>query len=120
MEEKDLRISLPEGAAHIIEVLNRNGFLGYVVGGCVRDALLGRKLLDWDIANNAVPRQVKAVFEHTVDTGIRHGTVSVFINNKRYEVTTFRTESTYSDYRHPDNVEFSGSLDEDLKRRDFT
>ena len=114
------KIMLPEGVAFILDVLNGNGFAAYIVGGCVRDALMGETPADWDIATDAEPWQVKSLFEKTVDTGIRHGTVSVFARGGRYEVTTFRKEEKYSDYRHPDRVRFSSSLAEDLKRRDFT
>lgn len=101
-------------------MLGRAGFEAYAVGGCVRDSLLGRKPDDWDITTSALPDQVKEIFKRTIDTGIRHGTVTVRMNGKGYEVTTYRVDGKYSDGRHPDEVRFSGSLFEDLKRRDFT
>ena len=88
--------------------------------GCVRDSLLGRTPDDWDITTSALPEQVKEVFKRTIDTGIKHGTVTVRMNGKSYEVTTYRIDGKYSDGRHPDEVRFSPSLFEDLKRRDFT
>jgi tRNA nucleotidyltransferase (CCA-adding enzyme) len=120
MDEKCLKHMLPEGAVNIIDKLNVSGFSAYIVGGCIRDVLLGKKPSDWDIATEAAPAQVKNLFEKTVDTGIGHGTVSVFACDGKYEVTTYRTESGYSDYRHPDRVCFTSSLEGDLKRRDFT
>ena len=116
---------MPEDAGHIIEKLNEHGYEAYIVGGCVRDALIGKEPDDWDITTSATPKQVKAVFPHTVDTGIEHGTVTVLMrdnerNIRGYEVTTFRIDGEYKDGRHPANVEFTPSLEEDLKRRDFT
>lgn len=113
-------IKLPEDVKKIISMLGRAGFEAYVVGGCVRDSLLGRTPDDWDITTSALPEQVKEVFKRTIDTGIKHGTVTVRMNGKSYEVTTYRIDGKYSDGRHPDEVRFSPSLFEDLKRRDFT
>ena len=113
-------IRLPEDVKRIISILGRAGFEAYVVGGCVRDSLLGRTPDDWDITTSALPEQVKEVFKRTIDTGIKHGTVTVRMNGKSYEVTTYRIDGKYSDGRHPDEVRFSPSLFEDLKRRDFT
>ena len=113
-------IKLPEDVKKIISFLGRAGFEAYVVGGCVRDSLLGREPDDWDITTSALPHQVKEVFKKTIDTGIKHGTVTVRMNGKSYEVTTYRVDGKYSDGRHPDEVRFSPSLLEDLKRRDFT
>ncbi len=90
------------------------------MGGCVRDSLLGRMPKDWDITTSAVPMQVKALFARTVDTGLKHGTVTVLLGGEGYEVTTYRIDGTYTDGRHPDQVVFTPSLLEDLKRRDFT
>lgn len=115
-----LKITLPEHVEHIIRKLNDSGFEAFAVGGCVRDEILGRRAADWDIATEALPRDVHRIFEKTVDTGILHGTVSVIIDGLSYEITTYRTENSYSDFRHPDNVIFGVSLLEDLKRRDFT
>ena len=113
-------IHIPAGASEIIRVLEENGFEGYVVGGCVRDALLGREPHDWDITTSAQPMQVREMFRRTVDTGIAHGTVTVLLGDEAFEVTTYRIDGAYRDGRHPDSVTFTPSLEEDLKRRDFT
>lgn len=115
-----IKIQVPEAARKIIEQLNTSGFEAYVVGGCVRDSLLGRQPEDWDITTSAKPEQVKEIFNRTVDTGIQHGTVTVLIDHEGYEVTTYRIDGEYEDGRHPKSVEFTGNLLEDLKRRDFT
>lgn len=115
-----VKIQVPEAAENIIEQLNAHGFEAYVVGGCVRDSLLGRMPEDWDITTSAKPEQVKEIFGRTVDTGIQHGTVTVLLAHEAYEVTTYRIDGEYQDGRHPKSVEFTGSLLEDLKRRDFT
>ncbi len=115
-----IKIQVPEAARKIIEQLNTSGFEAYVVGGCVRDSLLGRSPEDWDITTSAKPEQVKEIFNRTVDTGIQHGTVTVLIDHEGYEVTTYRIDGEYEDGRHPKSVEFTGNLLEDLKRRDFT
>ncbi len=114
----DIRIPAP--AAEIIDKLNSHGYEAYIVGGCVRDMLLGREPGDWDITTSALPRQVKQVFKRTVDTGIQHGTVTVLIGKAGYEVTTYRVDGEYLDGRHPDTVSFTPDLREDLRRRDFT
>ena len=115
-----LRIQIPEKANHIISVLTEAGFEAYVVGGCVRDAILGRTAADWDITTNALPSQVKALFPRTLDTGLQHGTVTVMQGREGFEVTTYRIDGEYLDGRHPDKVTFTPSLLEDLRRRDFT
>lgn len=115
-----IEIQVPEAAKSIIRQLNDHGFEAFVVGGCVRDSLLGRVPEDWDITTSASPTQVKEIFARTVDTGIQHGTVTVLIDRCGYEVTTYRIDGEYEDGRHPKNVEFTGNLLEDLKRRDFT
>ena len=102
------------------ETLWRTGFEAYPVGGCVRDLLLGRTPGDWDVTTNALPEQVMAVFDYAVPTGIKHGTITVIIGSAAIEVTTFRTEGEYSDGRHPDDVRFDATLEQDLARRDFT
>ncbi len=116
----ELRIPVPRHAEEIVEKLQEHGFEAYVVGGCVRDSILGRRPEDWDITTSARPRQVKELFGRTVDTGIRHGTVTVLRGGRGYEVTTYRIDGEYEDGRHPKSVEFTSSLAEDLKRRDFT
>lgn len=118
--DSSLVIPMPAQAEAIIEALNNRGFEAYIVGGCVRDSLLGRPPGDWDITTSALPGQVKAVFRRTVDTGIAHGTVTVLKGRESYEVTTYRIDGEYEDNRHPKNVVFTSSLAEDLKRRDFT
>ena len=107
-------------AAPVIREINAQGFEAYFVGGSVRDALLNKSIHDVDIATSAYPEEIKQIFKRTVDVGIEHGTVLVLMEDQQYEVTTFRTESTYQDFRRPDEVTFVRSLKEDLKRRDFT
>ncbi len=115
-----MEIKIPAPAEEILTKLNENGYEAYVVGGCVRDMILGREPGDWDITTSALPEQVKQVFRRTVDTGIQHGTVTVMMGDEGYEVTTYRIDGEYADGRHPDSVTFTPSLTEDLKRRDFT
>ncbi len=117
-----IRIEMPDNAGKIIERLNEAGFEAYVVGGCVRDAVMGRPAHDWDICTSADPQQVCQIFRDVpvIRTGIRHGTVTVLMEQTGYEVTTFRTDGDYSDGRHPDSVHFVTQLQEDLGRRDFT
>lgn len=115
-----MKLHVPKKVEEIINRLEENGFEAYAVGGCVRDSILQRVPDDWDITTSAKPSEVKALFLHTIDTGIQHGTVTVMIGKEGYEVTTFRVDGEYSDGRHPDKVDFSSSLTEDLKRRDFT
>ena len=110
---------LPE-AENIIKKLCENGFSAYAVGGCVRDCIIGREPCDWDVATSALPEDVKRIFRHTADTGIRHGTITVIENGECIEVTTFRTEEGYSDFRRPDKVCFVSDILKDLSRRDFT
>lgn len=115
-----MRMEIPAHVAFIIDTLERAGFEAYAVGGCVRDAILGREPEDWDITTSARPGQVKRLFRRTVDTGIKHGTVTVLLKTCGYEVTTYRIDGEYEDARHPKEVAFTASLTEDLKRRDFT
>lgn len=115
-----MRMKLPEHVNQIIGRLQQNGYEAYAVGGCVRDALLGREPKDWDITTSAHPQEVKAFFRRTIDTGIQHGTVTVMLDHTGYEVTTYRIDGEYEDARHPKEVVFTGNLLEDLKRRDFT
>ncbi len=113
---------LPRAVQKIISLLNDCGFDAYMVGGCVRDILMGNSPHDWDITTSATPEQVQKIFSRysVIPTGIKHGTVAVIIDNTPFEITTFRIDGNYSDSRHPENVTFSTSLVEDLKRRDFT
>ena len=115
-----MEIKIPAPVEQIIRELNQHGYEAYIVGGCVRDMLLGREPGDWDITTSALPGQVKEIFRRTIDTGIQHGTVTVMKGDTVYEVTTFRVDGEYRDGRHPDSVSFTPSLTEDLKRRDFT
>lgn len=113
-------IILPEEVKKILSVLENKGFKAYIVGGCVRDILMEKTPHDYDIATSASPEQIKSLFNKTADTGIKHGTVTVIENGIPFEVTTFRTESGYSDLRRPDKVYFVKDIKEDLSRRDFT
>lgn len=115
-----LRIELPENVKYIIDTLAEHDYEAYAVGGCIRDSILKRNPDDWDITTSALPEQVKELFHRTVDTGVKHGTVTVMIDKTGYEVTTYRIDGEYEDGRHPKSVEFSSELVEDLKRRDFT
>lgn len=118
--DKKIQIILPEKVKHIIDTLMEHGYEAYAVGGCVRDSILSRTPQDWDITTSAKPQQVKALFRHTIDTGIQHGTVTVMIGHEGFEVTTYRIDGEYEDARHPREVMFTSNLLEDLKRRDFT
>lgn len=115
-----MHIDLPQNVNFIIDRLYEHGFEAYAVGGCVRDSLLGRKPQDWDITTSAKPMQVKEIFDHTIDTGIQHGTVTVMLDHVGYEVTTYRIDGEYEDARHPKEVTFTSNLKLDLERRDFT
>jgi tRNA nucleotidyltransferase (CCA-adding enzyme) len=115
-----MKIELTKEVQYILETLMDNGYEAYIVGGCVRDSLLKREIKDYDITTNALPEDIIKLFERTIPTGLKHGTVTVVINKNNYEVTTYRIDGTYSDNRHPDQVEFTSSLREDLSRRDFT
>lgn len=112
--------SVPSDALHIIDMLHNAGEEAYIVGGCVRDLLLGLTPYDWDITTSATPEKVKSLFKRTIDTGIEHGTVTVMMDKTGYEVTTYRVDGEYEDYRRPKEVVFSRNLSEDLLRRDFT
>ena len=115
-----MTISIPANAAVILQTLEAAGHEAYVVGGCVRDAILGRTPGDWDITTSAKPLEVKKLFRRTIDTGLQHGTVTVMMGKEGYEVTTYRVDGEYEDARHPKSVTFTTSLVEDLQRRDFT
>ena len=116
----EVKIPIPEEVNSILVKLQESGYEAYIVGGCVRDALLGREPNDWDITTSALPLEVKRIFVKTVDTGLQHGTVTVLAGGKGYEVTTYRVDGVYEDGRHPKEVTFTPSLREDLQRRDFT
>lgn len=122
--KKEYNEIIPSDAIRVIETLNNSGYEVYLVGGCVRDMLMGVEPHDWDICTNAKPEETKRVMKehkiYTFDSGIKHGTITAVINGENYEVTTYRSEADYSDGRHPDKVEFITDIHEDLKRRDFT
>lgn len=113
---------LPYGAKFVLNRLHEQGFQAYVVGGCVRDTLLGKEPQDWDVCTNALPQEMQRVFAdcHVIETGLQHGTLTVMINHEPYEVTTFRVDGEYTDHRHPDEVIFVADVKDDLSRRDFT
>ena len=117
---KEFHIQIPQSVKLIIDILENNGHEAFAVGGCVRDTILKRKPQDWDITTSAKPEEIKNLFHKTIDTGIEHGTVTVMIRHVGYEVTTYRIDGEYNDSRHPESVEFTSDLIEDLKRRDFT
>lgn len=116
----NIKIDLPQEVKFILKELNKYNFEAYIVGGCVRDSLLKREINDWDITTNAKPNDIISIFNKTIPTGIKHGTVTTIINNKAFEVTTYRIDGEYIDGRHPKSVLFINNLKEDLKRRDFT
>ena len=117
-----LRIQMPLGVRYIIDTLAAHGFEAYAVGGCVRDSLMGRTPNDWDITTNAEPAVMLGIFKknRVIPTGIKHGTVTILCKGGQYEITTYRVDGAYTDGRRPESVTFSTSLEEDLKRRDFT
>lgn len=115
-----MKLNMPANARRIIHTLQENGFEAYIVGGCVRDAILGKEPDDWDITTSAKPEEVKTLFRRTIDTGIEHGTVTVMFGKEGYEITTYRVDGKYEDHRRPATVTFTASLLEDMKRRDFT
>ena len=114
------QIELPEDVKKIIKTITKAGYEAYAVGGCIRDMVLGRIPGDYDITTSAKPLQIKELFSHTIDTGIKHGTVTILLHGVGYEVTTYRIDGEYEDCRHPKEVIFTSNLIEDLKRRDFT
>ena len=113
-------IKIPAKIEYVIDVLQKNGFKAYIVGGCVRDSILGKVPYDYDVTTNAHPCDIQRLFEKTIPTGIKHGTVTVMLDKTPVEVTTFRTENGYSDSRHPKSVTFVTDVKDDLSRRDFT
>ena len=120
--EPQIKISIPAAASRLLGALRRAGFEAYVVGGCVRDSLLGRTPGDWDICTSARPEQVRTVFSayRQILTGEKHGTVAVIVGGTPYEITTYRVDGQYHDSRHPDAVQFVPQVQPDLARRDFT
>jgi tRNA nucleotidyltransferase (CCA-adding enzyme) len=120
IQYKLLTAQIPEAVLFICQKLIDSGFEAYIVGGCVRDLLIGRSINDWDITSNATPNKVMTMFPKVIPTGIDHGTVTVMIDGEGYEVTVFRGEEGYSDGRRPDKVTFINDINKDLERRDFT
>lgn len=115
-----IRIDLPKDVVFIIKTIEEAGYEAYAVGGCIRDSLLNKQPGDYDITTSAEPYEIKKLFRRTIDTGIEHGTVTVMLKKTGYEITTYRIDGKYEDSRHPSEVKFTRSLNEDLKRRDFT
>ena len=115
-----MKFNLPQKIEYVIDTLISNGHSAYIVGGCVRDLLCGKEPHDYDITTSATPDETQSLFEKTIATGIKHGTITVIIDGEQIEVTTFRTESTYNDNRHPESVNFVRKVSDDLSRRDFT
>jgi tRNA nucleotidyltransferase (CCA-adding enzyme) len=115
-----LLFEIPNDVACILKTLKHNGFDAYIVGGCVRDSIIGRSPQDWDIASSAKPQDIKNIFSKTIDTGLKHGTVTILLNGSSYEITTYRIEGKYIKNRKPEAVEFTTSIEMDLSRRDFT
>lgn len=115
-------IDIPDEVASIIAAISDGGYEAYAVGGCVRDCLLGKAPVDWDICTPSLPERTIEIFKgcHVVETGLKHGTITLMLNNKPFEITTYRVDGMYSDNRRPDSVEFVGDLRADLSRRDFT
>lgn len=113
-------LKIPENIKFVLDTLTKSGYEAYIVGGCVRDSILGLDASDYDVTTSAKPEEIIGLFEKTVPTGLKHGTVTVIIKKEPIEVTTFRTEGQYFDNRHPETVEFVTDLKEDLSRRDFT
>ena len=115
-----MKFNLPQKIEYVLETLINNGHSAYIVGGCVRDLLCGKTPHDYDITTSATPNETQSLFEKTIATGIKHGTITVVIYNEPIEVTTFRTENGYIDSRHPESINFVRDVSEDLARRDFT
>ncbi len=111
---------IPKKIEYVIETLTKNGHEAYIVGGSIRDMMLGKEPFDFDIATSAKPFEVQELFQKTIPTGIKHGTVTVMLEDSGIEVTTFRCDGEYTDNRHPENIEFVSNINEDLARRDFT
>ncbi|MCD8090373.1 MAG: CCA tRNA nucleotidyltransferase [Clostridiales bacterium] len=113
-------MKVTDDVLYILKKLEEAGFEGYIVGGCVRDYLMGHTPHDYDITTNALPEDVKGIFSHTADTGLKHGTVTVIYKGTNYEITTYRIDGEYKDSRHPEDVTFTDDITKDLSRRDFT
>ena len=115
-------IKIPQQVNTVIEILNANGHSAYVVGGACRDILMDKSAHDWDVTTSALPEETSSLFSdfRVIETGIKHGTVTVIVDSVSIEVTTYRIESGYSDNRHPDSVSFTDKIEDDLARRDFT
>lgn len=115
-----MKISIPKNVKRIITTLEANNHEAFIVGGCVRDILRHTTPTDWDITTSATPSETKALFSRTIDTGIKHGTITVLMDKTHYEVTTYRIDGEYKDNRRPESVTFTSNIEEDLSRRDFT
>lgn len=117
-----LQVKIPENVQKIIDIFNNNGFEAYAVGGCIRDSIIGTTPYDWDITTNALTDQIKVCFGnfHIIETGIKHGTITLVMDKEQFEITTYRQDGSYTDHRRPDNVNFTTNIYEDLARRDFT
>lgn len=115
-----MNIFIPKDVSFIIDTFYKNGYEAFMVGGCVRDSILNKPPTDYDITTSALPEVTESLFKNTIPTGLKHGTVTVVINKSSYEITTYRTESTYINNRKPEKVTFVSDIKEDLSRRDFT
>ena len=117
-----MEIFIPKEVSFLIDTIYENGYEAFMVGGCVRDGILNLTPNDYDITTSATPQEIMNIFKDykIIDTGIKHGTVSIILNNNIYEITTYRIEGEYENNRRPKNVEFTSNIEEDLKRRDFT
>ena len=115
-----MRIAVPESIRRLMAVMEAAGFEACAVGGCVRDSLLGNMPNDWDMCTSAFPEETMELFERTIPTGVKHGTVTVIWEGEPIELTTYRVDGSYTDFRRPDEVTFTRTLEEDLSRRDFT
>ena len=122
IEISKIKLQIPKAVEEILDVFTKNGYEGYIVGGCVRDSILNKSPQDWDICTNCTPEKMMELLGayKVIPTGLKHGTVTVVIDHVGYEVTTYRVDGDYKDGRHPEKVQFTASLREDLKRRDFT
>ena len=119
-----MKLYIPDEVKNLLDTLSNNGYEAYKVGGCVRDQILNKKVDDYDITTNAKPDIIKKIFKSTIDTGIKHGTLTVLFKNgdnyNQYEITTYRVDGEYEDFRHPKSIEFVDQLELDLYLRDLT